>query len=126
MTPVGRITNRFASDLQTIDVQLRQATQVFFMSSFQAVGAIAAMSISSPLVLAAVLPVFVVYLRVARHYRASSRELRRLESMSSSPIYAALDEALAGARRPSSSATTIKIRQGSPPARRNCPLPPNP
>ena len=91
MTPVGRITNRFASDLQTIDVQLRQATQVFFMSSFQAVGAIAAMSVASPLVLAAVVPVLFVYLRVARHYRASSRELRRLESMSSSPIYAALD-----------------------------------
>jgi len=43
------------------------------------------------------LPLGVAYLVVARYYRASSRELQRLDSVSKSPIYAAFSEALQGA-----------------------------
>ncbi|EOD34565.1 hypothetical protein EMIHUDRAFT_228550 [Emiliania huxleyi CCMP1516] len=42
-------------------------------------------------------PLGVAYLVVARYYRASSRELQRIDSVSKSPIYAAFSEALQGA-----------------------------
>ena len=95
-TPLGRIINRFSSDLQTIDVQLRMVTQMLLLSLFSIGGALGAIAVASPYVLLAAAPLCFVYVRVARHYRASSRELRRLESASASPLYAALDEALAG------------------------------
>ena len=52
-TPIGRVINRFSSDLQMVDVQLRMSTQMLFMSSFAIVGALAAIALSSPLVLLA-------------------------------------------------------------------------
>ena len=42
------------------------------------------------------LPLSVIYYRLARYYRHSSRELQRLDSVSKSPIYAAFTEALNG------------------------------
>ena len=82
--------------LQAVDVQLRASTQMLFMSAFAILGALCAIALASPLALLAAVPLGMLYHRLAAFYRSSSRELRRLESASQSPLYAALDEGLAG------------------------------
>jgi len=82
VTPLGRIINRFSSDLQAVDVQLRASTQMLFMSAFAILGALSAIALASPLALLAAVPLGLLYYRLAAFYRASSRELRRLESTS--------------------------------------------
>ena len=77
-------------------MQLRASTQMLFMSAFAILGALCAIALASPLALLAAVPLGMLYHRLATFYRSSSRELRRLESASQSPLYAALDEGLAG------------------------------
>ena len=67
------------------------------MIAFSLIGTIALLVMNSPIIIAGMIPLSVVYLRVARYYRRSSRELQRLDSISKSPIYAAFSEALSGA-----------------------------
>ena len=49
--------------------------------------------ISSPYVVLAVLPMGLLYYKIAGYYRVAARELQRLDSISKSPIYAAFSEA---------------------------------
>ena len=53
--------------------------------------------LNSPWILASLLPLGYLYSRVGAYYRASSREVQRLNSISKSPIYAGFAESLTGA-----------------------------
>ena len=50
----------------------------------------------APLFLVVVVPVFFVYRRVQKYYLATSRELKRLDATTKSPIFASFSETLAG------------------------------
>lgn len=50
----------------------------------------------TPLALLGMLPILYFYWRVQQYYRASSRELKRLDSISKSPIFAHFSETLSG------------------------------
>lgn len=50
-------------------------------------GILAVVGIAFPLFLVSILPLGWVYLRACRYYLASSRELKRLDAVSRSPIY---------------------------------------
>jgi len=96
-TPLGRILNRFSTDLQVVDVQLRMTTQALGLCVFNLIGTLLLVVANAWQISFGLLPLGVAYLVVARYYRASSRELQRLDSVSKSPIYAAFSEALQGA-----------------------------
>ena len=96
-TPLGRILNRFSTDLQVVDVQLRTTTQQLWLCAFNVVGVLALQLLNSLYILLVLPPIALIYARVASYYRHSSRELQRLDSVSKSPIYAAFTEALNGA-----------------------------
>jgi len=96
-TPLGRILNRFQMDMQKVDVQLSSTIGSMMLYLFQLLGTLVLLCLSSPLILASVPFLGVIYYKVAAYYRASSRELQRLDSVSKSPVYAAFSEALAGA-----------------------------
>eukprot|EP00850_Spirogloea_muscicola_P000055 SM000001S04457 [mRNA] locus=s1:278991:289139:+ [translate_table: standard] len=78
-TPLGRILNRFSSDQNTIDDSLPFIVNILVTIVFEMGG------------------VLVVVCYTQRFYRETSRELRRLHSLSLSPIYATFSEALEGA-----------------------------
>jgi ABC-type multidrug transport system fused ATPase/permease subunit len=95
VTPVGRLINRFSKDLSDIDSGV-----MFTVVRF---GTLIVAAISNLIVVTYVAPVFlgaivfqIFYQRIASRYLASSRELKRIESVSSSPIYAQFSETLNG------------------------------
>lgn len=95
-TPLGQILNRFSTDLQVVDVQLRMTTQQLFLCAFNILGILGIVLYAAPYVGVALLPISLLYFRYARLYRCSSREVQRLDSVSKSPIYAGFAESLHG------------------------------
>ncbi|EAT43549.1 AAEL005026-PA [Aedes aegypti] len=95
-TPIGRILNRFSKDVDVLDsvfpVTLRGWTYTFF----NAVGVFVVIVISTPTFLAVVPFLFVVYFLIQKIYVASSRQLRRLESITKSPVLSHFEETFAG------------------------------
>jgi len=96
-TPLGRILNRFSTDLQVVDVQLRMTTQAFGLCLFNLIGTLLLVIINAWQILFGLVPLAFAYFYIARYYRSSSRELQRLDSLSKSPVYAAFAETLHGA-----------------------------
>jgi ABC-type multidrug transport system fused ATPase/permease subunit len=94
--PIGRILNRFSSDISTIETALPRTildTLHCFMEVAFLVGLVAW---TYPPALMLCIPLAVVYLRIQRLYRPTSREGQRLESVTRSPIFALLSESIAG------------------------------
>jgi hypothetical protein len=96
-TPLGRILNRFSSDVSVIDKDLPAAFSSFAQLSSRVAATLIVQAVILPWTLVGVLPVAVFYLGVQNFYRSSSRELKRLEQASKSPVVAHLSESLAGA-----------------------------
>jgi ATP-binding cassette subfamily C (CFTR/MRP) protein 1 len=97
VTPIGRILNRFAADLDKVDLDLTSALSQFFMSTFNVLGSVVGIIIATKgTFLAFMVPLTIVYLTVQRYYTKSSTEIQRLESISRSPIFADFSQTLSG------------------------------
>ncbi|GAA5978963.1 hypothetical protein JCM5350_004190 [Sporobolomyces pararoseus] len=95
-TPLGTILNRFSRDIDTIDVTLPRVMGGFFRTFAGVFGMIAVISSSAPAFLLVLVPVLLVYRRVQMYYLATSRELKRLDATTKSPIFASFQETLGG------------------------------
>ncbi|XP_067333226.1 multidrug resistance-associated protein 1 isoform X2 [Channa argus] len=95
-TPSGNLVNRFSKEINTIDTVIPEIFKMFLGSLFNVLGACVVILIATPLV-AVVIPFLgLLYFFVQRFYVASSRQLKRLESVSRSPIYTHFSETLLG------------------------------
>uniref|UniRef100_A0A8C9ZNG8 Multidrug resistance-associated protein 1 n=1 Tax=Sander lucioperca TaxID=283035 RepID=A0A8C9ZNG8_SANLU len=95
-TPSGNLVNRFAKEMDTIDSVIPSIIKMFMGSMLNVLGACVIILIATPL-LAIIIPVLgLLYFFVQRFYVASSRQLKRLESVSRSPIYTHFNETLLG------------------------------
>ncbi|XP_029363822.1 multidrug resistance-associated protein 1 isoform X3 [Echeneis naucrates] len=95
-TPSGNLVNRFAKEMDTIDSVIPSIIKMFIGSMFNVLGACVVILIATPLV-AIIIPFLgLLYFFVQRFYVASSRQLKRLESVSRSPIYSHFNETLLG------------------------------
>ncbi|KAI9207232.1 P-loop containing nucleoside triphosphate hydrolase protein [Polychytrium aggregatum] len=95
-TPLGRILNRFSKDQYTVDEVLPRSFQGYLRTLFVVLSVLLINSIGSPLFLAFVIPLGFLYLYFQRFYLSTSRELKRLDSSSRSPIYTHFQETLGG------------------------------
>ncbi|KAL1984730.1 hypothetical protein VTN96DRAFT_8763 [Rasamsonia emersonii] len=95
-TPSGRILNRFSSDIYRVDEVLARTFNMLFVNTARAVFTIAVITISTPAFLILVVPLGAIYLSYQKYYLRTSRELKRLDSVSRSPIYAHFQESLGG------------------------------
>ncbi|EJD45804.1 ABC transporter [Auricularia subglabra TFB-10046 SS5] len=95
-TPLGRIMNRFSKDVDTVDNMLGEAMRMFLATFANIVGAVVLVSIILPWFLIAIFVVSVVYWYAALFYRSSARELKRLDSLLRSSLYAHFGESLTG------------------------------
>lgn len=95
-TPAGRILNRFSSDIYRIDEVLARTFNMLFNNSAKCLSTVLVISSTTPAFLFVVPPLAALYLYIQRYYLRASRELKRLDSVSKSPIFAHFQESLGG------------------------------
>lgn len=94
--PLGRIINRFSKDQDTVDNQLPESLRSLMTMLGTAFTAFALISLISWSFVPPLIVLIVVYYWIQNFYRASSRELKRLDALTRSPLYAQYSETLTG------------------------------
>ncbi|XP_062980311.1 ATP-binding cassette sub-family C member 10 isoform X2 [Elgaria multicarinata webbii] len=95
-TPTGRILNRFSSDLYCVDDSLPFILNIFLANIFGLLGMLVMITYGLPWIGLVLLPLAAIYYSIQRYYRRTSRELKRLYSLTLSPIYTHFSETLTG------------------------------
>ncbi|RCK63639.1 Bile pigment transporter 1 [Candida viswanathii] len=95
-TPVGRIMNRFTNDINQVDDGIPQVFQRFIGQLVATVFTIGVVTLAIPTYLIVICFLSSLYVYYEIYYVAISRELKRLVSISRSPIYGHLGESLNG------------------------------
>ncbi|XP_014486459.1 PREDICTED: multidrug resistance-associated protein 1 isoform X2 [Dinoponera quadriceps] len=96
-TPIGRIISRFAKDVDVLDTSLPPQISDTIYCLFEVIATLVVISYSTPIFIAVILPIGALYYFIQRFYVATSRQLKRLESVSRSPIYSHFSESVTGA-----------------------------
>lgn len=95
-TPTGRIINRFSHDIAEIDTQLGVKIQDCLEQVLLMMSALLITVLLLPQLIIFLVPIGFVYRSLMNYYRATNRDIKRLESVSRSPLYAHFSESLAG------------------------------
>ncbi|CAH2076223.1 unnamed protein product, partial [Iphiclides podalirius] len=96
-TPVGRVLNRFSKDVDVLDNVLPMTLRGWTSCFFSVLGTLFVISYSTPIFMSLIVPFGIIYYVIQRFYVATSRQLKRLESVSRSPIYSHFGESITGA-----------------------------
>ncbi|KAM9956260.1 hypothetical protein ACTFIR_002972 [Dictyostelium discoideum] len=94
--PSGRILNRFSKDIAEIDLLLYDLFSDVLYCGSTVVFAICVMIYISPLISLPFLVLIIVYNIIKNIYAVSSRDLKRYESITRSPIFSLLQETFNG------------------------------
>ncbi|XP_069971116.1 ATP-binding cassette sub-family C member 3 [Penaeus vannamei] len=94
--PSGRIINRFSKDINVLDNTFPDNLRNFVGCFMQVVATLIVIVAATPAAGLFVLPVMLLYYLVQVIYIASSRQMKRIESVSKSPIYSHFGETLQG------------------------------
>ena len=84
------------SDIYRVDELLGRTFNMLFVNLAKSGFTLVIISVSTPAFVALIIPLSIVYIWIQRYYLRSSRELKRLDSVSRSPIYAHFQETLGG------------------------------
>ena len=95
-TPLGRIMNRFATDISLCDNTLPDSIYELLSLCLDFAGTIVMILAIMPIFAAVIFPVSIIFFFIGWIYIRSARQLRRLVSISRSPIYSHFAESLAG------------------------------
>ena len=96
-TPIGRILNRFSSDMLIVDEELSQTLSQFSNTFANVLGAIGAIiGATKGTFLALFVPLIFIYNEVQKYFRSTNTAIARLESVSRSPIYSDFSQVLSG------------------------------
>ncbi|ODV86480.1 hypothetical protein CANARDRAFT_206868 [[Candida] arabinofermentans NRRL YB-2248] len=96
-TPLGRILNRFSQDMSKIDSALPRVFVAVFNSVIKTLFTLFIIGSNMPLFLIIVAALSAVYIYYQKYYIVTSRDLKRIVSISKSPIFAHIQESLNGA-----------------------------
>ncbi|KAL9321009.1 hypothetical protein ACSQ67_012848 [Phaseolus vulgaris] len=94
--PLGRVINRFAKDLGDLDRNVAPFVNMFLGQVSQLLSTFILIGIVSTMSLWAILPLLVLFYVAYLYYQSTAREVKRLDSISRSPVYAQFGEALNG------------------------------
>jgi len=84
-TPMGRVLNRFARDMEGVDDHLAWNWEQSFKSLSQTIGSLVLILSVLPIILVVLVPVLLVYYKLQKDYRTAAREAKRLESIARTP-----------------------------------------
>ncbi|OMO92329.1 hypothetical protein COLO4_17673 [Corchorus olitorius] len=94
--PTGRVINRFSRDLGDIDRNVANIMNMFMNQLWQLLSTFALIGIVSTFSLWAMMPLLILFYAAYLYYQSTSREVKRLDSITRSPVYAQYGEALNG------------------------------
>eukprot|EP00051_Salpingoeca_urceolata_P017449 m.237611 g.237611 ORF g.237611 m.237611 type:complete len:1401 (-) comp18957_c0_seq3:248-4450(-) len=94
--PIGRILNRFSKDLGYIDETLPWTLLDFLQLFILVSGVLILVSSINPWLFLLLIPVVTSYWGLRMYYVRTSRQLKRLEAVERSPVYAHLSTTLSG------------------------------
>jgi len=94
--PVGRILNRFSKDIGCMDDLLPGQLLFTVQMLFIVVSATVLTSVSNVWLFIVCTPLTFLFLYLAKYYLKSSREIRRLESLTCSPVYSCIADTVEG------------------------------
>lgn len=95
-TPLGRILARFSKDTDGVDSLLPASIYTAMLTCGNLLSAIVQIGILFPVFLAVAAPVAACYVALQRFFNRTSLELKRLDAISRSPIFAHFSESLSG------------------------------
>ncbi|XP_072319420.1 ATP-binding cassette sub-family C member 4-like [Eucyclogobius newberryi] len=96
VNPIGRILNRFTKDISQMDSQLPLTFEDFYQLILRNTGIIAVAASVIPLILVPVLFLLLLFLYLRRFYLHTSRDIKRLEATTRSPVFSHLSSSLQG------------------------------
>ena len=94
--PVGRIMNRFSKDIGCLDELLPRTFLISIYFTLTFLTGILVPIVTNPWLVFVVVPLSVFALYISIYYLKTSRELKRLESISRSPVFSHISETLDG------------------------------
>ena len=97
VTPTGRILNRFAADMDKIDLELTQSLAQGVGTVYNVLQAYVTISIATKATfLIPLVPISVLYYFIQKWFRKSSTEIQRVENITRSPIFSDFSQTLSG------------------------------
>lgn len=84
--PLGRIVNKFSADQDNMDELLPICLFDTIQIGFLVLGSLVLCVVAVPYLLILLVPLIVLFVLLRRHFLHSSRELKRLESITKSPV----------------------------------------
>ncbi|XP_061827424.1 ATP-binding cassette sub-family C member 4-like isoform X3 [Nerophis lumbriciformis] len=96
INPIGRILNRFSKDMGYLDSVLPWTFVDFTQVFLQVFGVIVVSSIIIPWILIPFVPLFAAILCLRRYFLQTSRDIKRLEATTRSPVFSHLSSSLQG------------------------------
>ena len=95
-TPLGRITNRFSKDVDSMDNSLTDAMRMYFLTLGMITSVFILIIAYFHFFAVALGPLFVLFCFAASYYRTSARELKRHEAVLRSTVFARFSESISG------------------------------
>ncbi|XP_017924703.1 canalicular multispecific organic anion transporter 1 [Manacus vitellinus] len=95
-TPIGRIVNRFAKDIFTVDETIPTSFRTWLSCFMGIISTLITICLATPFFALIIIPLSIFYYFVLRFYISTSRQLRRLDSVTRSPIYSHFGETVSG------------------------------
>ncbi|KAL4164373.1 hypothetical protein KRP22_004239 [Phytophthora ramorum] len=96
VTPIGQILNRFSNDLDQMDTTLPLEYQLFFQNVSMALGSLVVSAFASYWIGVSYIPLLVIFVMTGQYFKKTSRELKRLEGITRTPVYNLFSETLSG------------------------------
>ncbi|XP_043408329.1 ATP-binding cassette sub-family C member 2 isoform X2 [Chelonia mydas] len=95
-TPMGRIINRFAKDIFTVDETIPMSFRSWLTCFLGIISTLLMICLATPYFALIIIPLGIFYFFLLRIYVSTSRQLRRLDSVTRSPIYSHFSETVSG------------------------------
>ncbi|XP_068446641.1 ATP-binding cassette sub-family C member 4-like isoform X2 [Clinocottus analis] len=96
INPIGRVLNRFSKDIGQLDSNMPWTFVDFIQVFLQIIGVVAVSVSVIPWILIPVLPLLLFFIYVRRYFLQTSRNIKRLESTTRSPVFSHLSSSLQG------------------------------
>jgi ABC-type multidrug transport system fused ATPase/permease subunit len=94
--PAGRIMNRFSKDIGGMDDLLPMQFNFAFVLCLKVIAILILAVVVNFWIICAIIPIGILFFYISRYYLKTARELKRMEAIRCSPIYAHVVETLAG------------------------------